>query len=92
MATVSFLKSVYTQVSVIMICKATLYKKKRKKKLRFHLFVTIAAFSWCLTTTLHSNLLSTPPQKAMKWNGGDSHILAGASQTLLVNTRRMEQD
>lgn len=45
MATVSFLKSVYTQVSVIMICKATLYKKKRKKKLRFHLFVTIAAFS-----------------------------------------------
>lgn len=32
MATVSFLKSVYTQVSVIMICKATLYKKKKKKK------------------------------------------------------------
>lgn len=46
-----------------------------------------------LATTLYFGLLSTTPQKkALKCNGGDSHILAGASQTLLVNTRRMKQD
>ena len=85
---------VYAGVCYYDVQGCVVYIKKQKntqKKQQFHLFVTVAAFSWCLTTTLHSGLSFTPPQKAMKWNGGDRHILAGAGQTLLVNTRRLEQ-
>lgn len=35
---------------------------------------------------------STKTKKAVKRNGGDSHILAGAGQTLLVNTEGIQQD